>query len=58
MTTLTYNDLVTILEALALADNNKLERSEYYPLWKRVSALVNETKKYASDQLFIITVFR
>lgn len=58
MTTLTYNDLVTILEALALADNNKLERSEYYPLWKRVYALVNETKKYAPDQLFMITVFR
>lgn len=57
MTTLTYNDLITISEALALADNNELEREEYYRLWKRIYALVNEVKKYGPDQLFMITVF-
>lgn len=57
MIVLTYNDLITISEALALADNNELEREEYYRLWKRIYALVNEAKKYGPDQLFMITVF-
>ena len=58
MIVLTYNDLITISEALALADNNELEREEYYRLWKRIYARVNEVKKYGPDQLFMITVFR
>lgn len=57
MITLTYDDLITILDALALADNNELERGEYYRMWEKTYALINKVKEYGPDQLFMLKVY-